>query len=330
LKSVEHGKIMKNKSFFYIKLLEREIIDMFKNDLKTNFMIEIDQKSSSSVFLSLILGNKKLSEKCNLNGIKNDPARYLMLKSENFFKKYDNVNKETLEILKNNRQLHKKIFMCYCYNQRFMGRLKILVNEFKIDEKSAKIISKEYNNFINCEMDDLKKQLTLINNMVKYVVKRNNEGIILNTLDGCKIKWKIYMKDKNRVKKKYNSYHMNIYNIKILDVRKIIAGFLPNLIHSIDGAVMRIIISEMLKRKYIINHLHDSIQCNPNKLDEIYDIIKNIYSSDYMKNILEKCFITPMRNSLIEEDIPEFDNIYEKYNSIKNEIVVVKDDIYYK
>jgi len=89
-----------------------------------------------------------------------------------------------------------------------------------------------------------------------------------------------------------------------------INGFLPNLIHSIDGSIMRLISQEMIEKGYIINHLHDSIQTHPNYLDDVYESISKIYKSNVFKNFLDINVFTPMRNSLLKkEKIEEFDRL---------------------
>ena len=195
-KKVSNNRIYTKESFFYIKLLEKEIIDMFNNNFKTRFMIEIDQKSSSSVFLSLVLGNKKLSEKSNLISNENDPPKYLMNASKEFFDKIPSISDESKNILYNNRDLHKQLFMRYCYNQSFFGRVLTIIDNFNIDMESAQIISKHYNNFLNRKMDGVKDQINRVNKIVKYVIKRNNVRVLIKTINGYLINWKIFKKSK--------------------------------------------------------------------------------------------------------------------------------------
>jgi hypothetical protein len=62
-----------------------EIFETKKIKIKHSFIIEIDQKSSSSVFLSLLLGNNKLASYSNLSSLNaKDPIKFLMSKSDYF------------------------------------------------------------------------------------------------------------------------------------------------------------------------------------------------------------------------------------------------------
>jgi len=254
-KKVDDEKISKNSAFFFIKLLEIEIEKMFNNDYSTNFMVEIDQKSSSSVFLSTILKSKKLAETSNLISLKaNDPAIFLMNSSKFYFKK---ITLESLKILTESRKLHKYLFMCFCYNESFKGRLDRL-KEYGIDMDSAKIIAKEYKKFVDNVFNGLNSRITEINNIMKFVLDKTNNSINLATVDGCKLSWQIYYsknlsqkkrKYKDPITNEYLSYHINSYDINKIDKRKIILGFLPNFIHSIDASVMRIIIYGVKKKK---------------------------------------------------------------------------------
>lgn len=93
-----HNKIdlHKTKSYIYHTLLEKEINDSLSNGMKTNFMIEVDQRSSSSVFLSIIFKNRKLAEFSNLlNKEEHDIPTYLGTKTRAFCKK-NNIQNERI------------------------------------------------------------------------------------------------------------------------------------------------------------------------------------------------------------------------------------------
>ena len=108
---IPYEVVIKHSSFFYILLLEKEILDAINNNYKTNFMIEIDQKSSFSVFLSIILGNTMLAKESNLlGGNGKDPINLLMSKSKKFFVQYnDKISNENLFII-SSRKLNKFLF----------------------------------------------------------------------------------------------------------------------------------------------------------------------------------------------------------------------------
>lgn len=73
------------------------------------------------------------------------------------------------------------------------------------------------------------------------------------------------------------------------DIIKIITGFIPSFIHFIDGGIMRMIILEVYKSdRYIINHLHDSIQFHPNYFKSIINSIENTYTNPILTSITIK------------------------------------------
>jgi hypothetical protein len=102
----------KIKNYLYFKLLELELEKTFLNKFKTSFMIEIDQKSSSSVFLSLLLKNKKLATESGLLKPNHNINLLLRKKTKEFIELKSYYNKEMVEFLTNNKKPHKYAFMC--------------------------------------------------------------------------------------------------------------------------------------------------------------------------------------------------------------------------
>lgn len=335
-KIVGKNEIEKKKSFFYLKLLEMEIKEVFENGFLTNFMIEIDQKSSSAVFLSLVTGNELLAIKSNLlGGEPSDTALYLMEKSEEFFSKYKEIEKDDLVKLCSSRKIHKYLFMCYCYNESSFGRIERM-KSYNFSYESSKIISINYSDFINHCFPGLDDQIKKINSIVKFVMSKKVDRIELNTIDGCKLLWQIFSinntslnkkKFKDPVKESFVSYHINTYDTNKINKKKMITSFIPNYIHSFDAGVMRIIIEGVYRKSgYIINHLHDSIQCHPNNLDDVYSVISDIYSGIDNHEFLRRSFIDPMRNLLLEEDYYEFDNLVKSFLENNKKIIIKKSE----
>lgn len=330
-KKVDDSKIKKIKSYFYVKILEMEIDKIFKNGFKTNIMIEIDQKSSSSVFLSIILGNKKLAEVSNvIEGDIKDPSKMLMERSKAFFKSIKGITDSDLNKLASIRNIHKYVFMCYCYNEKESSRTKKIMKYGDFDYDIASKISKEYQSFLNSVFNNLNNQIDKLNNIVKFIIKEN-KCINIKTIDGCILNWVIYKKNTissskkkffSHVSNKMISFHVNTYNVENIDNGKMINGFLPNLIHSIDGSVMRIISKEIIKKGYIINHLHDSIQTHPNNLNMVYAAIKEVYSSGTFNNFLDDNVFNVMRSSLLKEKQNEFDRLVNDFKTEYKEIEI--------
>jgi hypothetical protein len=323
--------LKKTKNYIYFKLLEIEINDAINNNFKTNFMIEVDQKSSSSVFLSIVLKNKKLAEKSNLIGDNNiNIPEYLTEKTSNFLKRNKIYSENIITLFKNNRKLHKYSFMTFCYNQTGWGRINELLNKINdnLSESDNQILhtfSYKYEDFLNEIFPKLTKQRNKLNEIVKIIIKDTN-FVLLKTLDGSVIKWKILKKvDKiDKFKDPYDDKNFISFRKKQLlfdkiDNRKMITSFIPGFIHSIDGAVMRMLISEMSKNNYIINHVHDSIMLHPNYLNKLYEIIKNIYlDKEITNNLVENMFIKPNIELLNEDNKIKVLKIFDEFKSLED------------
>jgi hypothetical protein len=323
INTISDEELLKNSSFFYYKLMGIEIFEAKKNNNKTSFIIEIDQKSSSSVFLSLLLGNNELASYSNLSSINaKDPIKFLMSKSE-YFTNFG-LSDDVLIQIKNNRKIHKNLFMCYCYNQKQYGREKNLKEIFNINYKDSKIISSNYSSFINSLFKNLNSQIEKLNDVFDFYLKNSNsKPFIISTLDGCRLEWNSLLKD-NRIsaKKKikyednWHSYHFQNFEENVNDVSKIKQGLIPSIIHSIDASIMRFIMNSVDEKSgYIINHLHDSIQAHPNNIRVVYECIREIYLSNVFINCLDELVFTNLRSNLISEFHCEFDeivNIFKK------------------
>ena len=330
-KPVELKYIINNSSYFYYYLLGNEIYNM-RNNNKSNFMIEIDQKSSSAVFLSIILGDVNLASKCNLtSSISSDPATILMNESSEYYN--NNISSESLEILKYNRKIHKFLLMCFCYNQGYYGR-SIDIREYISCEKDIYYISKSYPDFIDKIFNNLSIKKNRLNNIIKFYLESSGDCITIDTLDGSKISWSIFY-TKNITKKKkyksmtcngYKSYSERVIDTERSDVKKVIRGLIPSLIHSMDGSIIRLIINRVYdEHKYIINHLHDSIQFHPNNYKIVLDSISYVYINTELYNALDKCLLDNLRNNLLTEDRKIFDELVETLKNDYNEIKIMKE-----
>lgn len=322
-------ELFKKDSFVYYELLGREITELVENKLNTGYLIEIDQKSSASVLYSIILGDKKLSEMSNLINTSNkpsDPIIYIMEESKKFFK--DKISDESYLILTTNRKLHKYLFMCYIYNQEYKGRLGKLQEYLKSDEDQG-LIASLYPSFINEVFPSLSYKKKQFNNITEFYLKKTQKPISIETLDNSIIEWAVFNKNKtknqkirikNPIKDKYISYDYVSLDSSDINLKKTIRGILPSLIHSIDGAIMRLIIMDIYnKNNYLINHLHDSIQFHPNFYKEVLESINNVYTSDRMKDILKEKYLNRLRKNLLRDDLEAFDELEKKiYENFEN------------
>ena len=105
-----------------------------------------------------------------------------------------------------------------------------------------------------------------------------SERITIATLEGEYISWSFY-KSKNVVRHKLNPSTMKSYSYKLntrtsdkkLDIQAHKNKFLFYLIHSIDAAVLRIIIRNFAEKiNYNINHLHDCVILHLNDFENNY------------------------------------------------------------
>ena len=98
----------------------------------------------------------------------------------------------------------------------------------------------------------------------------------------------------------------------------------PSIIHSMDGAIMRLIITSVYrKEKYIINHLHDSIQFHPNHYQSVLKSIVQVYTENDLGIYLEKSLLKNLFNNLIEEKKPAFDELLQDFKKNGFEEIVV-------
>lgn len=308
--------ILNDDSYFYRLLLKEEIKSLEKNNMKTGFMIEIDQKTSGLVITSIITGDIELAKHCNLisvNKEKKDAATMVMNRSYDFFK--GKISDDALNELSNNREIHKKLQMFALYNQKTGGRLRVL-NDYKFELKDKSTIAKLYDTLLNNTYENLSTKREKINNIIKFYIKKTNKPIEVNTIDGSKITWYIFnnknediiSKYQSPITSRYKSFRSRKKMIDEANIQKMVISFLPSYIHSIDGGIMRLLISMMYeKHKYIITHLHDSIQFHPNHYKNILDCITEIYTSDSMKNQFEENVFNMLKSRLIPQYHSEFD-----------------------
>ena len=112
------------------------------------------------------------------------------------------------------------------------------------------------------------------------------------------------------------SYHFEEFDSYKIRKGKILVGVLPSFIHSIDAALMRLIIIDVFNSsKYIINHLHDSIQYNPKYYNNVMKSINNVYCNSDIQNSLENNFLIHLRQRLFKEKRIKFDSLINDLRS---------------
>ena len=324
------------KSPIYKILLNMEIKQLEKNDYKTSFMIEVDQRSSSLVYSSIVYSDMNLAKLSNvLSKDKTyDVPTIVMEEAKSYL--YKKISNESYEIFTTSRLLNKKLIMCYFYGHTYIGRLNEIEN-FIENNEDAKYIAKNYTNLIDQLFPNLKRKQRKIKDIINFYIRNKDGAINIRTLDGSSVSWLIFKAKEKEISRKHKSvYNENEYKsykaFKNLEEKgrtnftKIVSSFLASYIHSIDGAMMRIFILKIYeKTKYIISHLHDSLQFHPNYYEDVMDIISEVFTSDILKNVIEKTLFCNVRTLETEDDRNIIEKKIKDFNKIKDDVVISKE-----
>ena len=102
--------------------------------------------------------------------------------------------------------------------------------------------------------------------------------------------------------------------------------FLSFLVHSIDAAIIRRFIRIMGNKpySYLINHLHDCVIIHPNYVDDFYKIVKDVYSSKELYNIMDTLVFEPFLQNISKEGRGELEEKISEYKSYCDDF---KDDL---
>lgn len=380
------------KKPMYFMNLHLALLQAINKDFSTAVNIEVDQKASALVILSLVLRSRKMAESSNvIGGEKSSPYDFLRSKVKEFFetiglelmlnkdvaiekkrkkdldvtlqqKAYFVENQDVIDFICSSRNLHKYAIMCFCYNQTSMGRMDDFaeewVNEFGClasdrQRTFLNLFAVHYPNFVEFVFPNTRRKLDILKSIVEVVCEEAPK-ISIRTLDGEVINWAFYATNSN--KRKYYDvveHRHKSYDAKILRMRKketleptsnsdttyeplknaldfpdnlqldsfgLKRKFLSYLIHSIDASILRRIINKMRKEhKSTINHLHDCMIIHPNDLDSLYIVIKEIYSSPELYNIIEFGVFDQIESVLSTEG-------KEKLQVLKAEFLTLTDD----
>ena len=341
LKNLADYEHVKNKLYF--KLLEREILDLEDLDnQKSDILIEIDQKGSCGVFLSLLLRNKSLAYYSNLSINKPlDLSGYLQDQTAEFFenKKFFKLGKENceriLDFFLKFRGAHKMAFMSFCYSQQEYGRFQVWVEQFterygECPSNKERIIlrkfSKKYTFFLDTVFPNLITQLDKFLAIVEYFLEKNY-NVKLLTLDGSTISWTFPAYEAEKVTFTALSaekfLHAQVYLLrdkKKIDMLKSKKSVLAGIVHSIDAGFLRLLVLNFNQEtKYILNPNHDSIQIHPNYVGDLYKSLNKLYLSDVFDNMAEKLIFGPMRADLSDNDKIEFDILVQDFHNSSDE-----------
>jgi hypothetical protein len=330
--NIDIKELIKSKSSIYHTLLNITLKKLEKNNYETSFSIEIDQRTSSVVLMSVALMYEKLAEISNLSSKTDNDAPSIVMKNAGVWFK-NKITEESNKILSESRSLQKSLLMCYCYNSTTYGRIKGL-EEFIENKDDCKIIAKYYPEFIDSTLDGLSMKKDKLNNIIKYYLKNSQSSIVIDTIDGCMLNWIIFKTIQGSKKKKFKSVitgeHFS-YDVKKTDhsyvcVNEMLRSFLASYIHSMDGALMRLIIIDVYDSiEYVISHLHDSVQIHPNYYDDVIKSIINVYTTNDLEESIFNNLFDRLRNNWIIDQRIEYDKLVEEFMSMRSEFKITKE-----
>ena len=107
---------------------------------------------------------------------------------------------------------------------------------------------------------------------------------------------------------------------------KHLSTFIPNLIQSMDGAALRILVLTVYdKVKYVMNPLHDCFMVTPNCVDALGEAIVELYSGpELAPNLADRLFFESLAKKLHSSDREELDRIKSEFNELKTPFFVDK------
>lgn len=328
--------------------------------------LEIDQTASGMVLLSLVLGIKPMAESCNLlSKTPTDIYSFVMKQIPQYFegktfKEHfvdEKGGKKTIEkpfekkkvlpFLSNNRKVQKGALMRWCYSEGWKSRRDTWLLEFKDnykrrctnDEfKTIDAFSRKYDDFLEEVFPKLQSQKECILNVLRIRARALKENAVnIKTLDGCNLSWdfdpvdlfnKTYYNPVIGKAISYKIYKENPRSALAVEgrLKSLERSLFPNLIHSIDAAIMRIIITRVYdSSKYRINHLHDCVLIHPNYVDVFYDVVSDIYTEDTLTRLASKLFFEPMTEGLASDLCDEIKKIQKGFEDNMDTIDVTKD-----
>lgn len=95
--------------------------------------------------------------------------------------------------------------------------------------------------------------------------------------------------------------------------------FRPGFVHCLDGSIIRLLIYHMYKKhNYHINHVHDSIQCHPNEIDNVYCEIDLIYRKFNNMGLLD-LYTKPSKELLSDTEKKSFQNSINDFLELREQ-----------
>lgn len=252
---------------------------------------------------------------------------------ENERQEYDKL----VSFLCTDRKCTKDVLMRWVYSQASYNR-RILISDslqkhynrnlsdFELD--LVQKFANKYDDFLESLFPGIKKQKSFFTQVLDIRLKSgiNIKGMNIRTMDETGLSWGVEIVE-SITKGVWDPISLKSYNVKIKfkgkDKEKNTEtksnfpsktqlkeqrdqyhrGLFPNLIHSIDGALMRLIIYRVWEKSgYVINHLHDCILCHPNLVQTVYEVITEIYTDGTFDNLANRVYFGPMQEGLSGDD----------------------------
>lgn len=265
---------------------------------------------------------------------------------------------DVCEFLRTSRELHKYAIMCFCYNQTSIGRMDDFENRWreqfgytpnKTQKKALNKFAVLYPEFVEFVFPNTDRKLEIFKSIVRLVCSEAPH-LQMKTIDGEVINWAFYATSyQNRkyydiVERTHKSYKTRTYrerkqsltfevesntedfpkNLE-LDQIGMKRRFLSYFIHSIDASILRRIIHTMKKEyKVSVNHLHDCIILHPNDVHNFYKVVKQIYSSPELYNIVLDGLFDSIANTLSPESNEKLSELKTEFMSLTSDF---KDEI---
>lgn len=264
--------------------------------------IDYDQCSSGPMIYSLLSNDVNMGNLTNIYPTNFELRKDLYLDFlEHFYIKLDNITfPDTIKDIQVNkrqyfdRKFSKLFIMPTFYNMGKEGIKNLLVNYLK--NKFPKhicnlniylaIFIPLLTNLVNelyTETISFQREIVKVSDLLF----KKHDWISISTLDGSVIRYK-YLSSVDRFGKIYKNgkpitYRVYLNPIEVSQTNKItrkqVISFPPNLIHSIDGCLCRIIISLFYKLyNIILEPLHDSVRLPFYLINKLVTVIKYIYS----------------------------------------------------
>jgi len=341
------------KQGLYFSLLHDCLERLFqKKEQHVDCLIEIDQTASGLVFLSLFLGIKTMADLANLTSNKPTDIYIFVMQNvapyvEKNLKNHQDSGR-AVSFLSTNRPVQKGALMRWAYSEGGYSRRKTWVEEFKdiygtpCTEAEFNLLnefSNDYDNFLDYLFPKLKEQKKRILQVIE--IRANilkGRGLNIRTIDGCSLEWDFSLLEQinktyyNPVTGSSKSYKLGFeqdnpsFKAKKRRVSKLLSSAFPNIMHSIDAAVMRLIIIKVYEKTgYRVSHLHDCVLLNPNYVDQLYEVIEEIYTDEStFHRLAEKTFFQPMAEGLPDEAISEIKTIRDEFYASADSIHVTK------